>query len=195
MRKISILVAFLLTCLTSLPGLVAAKDKPGNFNFYVLAVTDIPAFCNITNNKDKNECPPHTTAFGLHGLWPQHTYNSYPSNCSTVKLTKQEIDKWQNIFPTPKLITHEWSKHGTCSGLTPDQYFDLSEKSLTKLVIPTEYQSLTTIPATEKANVVATFLKANSGLPSNGIMVVTQKSLISEIRICLTKDGAFRSCN
>ncbi|MCM2291839.1 hypothetical protein NAC44_05800 [Allorhizobium sp. BGMRC 0089] len=197
MKKLIFSALCLFSCLASLATYAYAQDKtkPGDFNFYVLAMTDIPAFCDITNNKDKNECPPHSTAFGLHGLWPQFSYNKYPQDCSNVKLTKEEIVKWQGIYPTPTLISHEWEKHGTCSGLTADEYFEQSEKSIQKVIVPAEYQSLKTIPATETSNVLAAFVKANTGLPSDGIVIVKQKSLISEIRICLTKDGAFRSCN
>jgi ribonuclease T2 len=38
------------------------------------------------------------------------------------------------------------------------------------------------------------FIKANSGLPENGIAIGCDKRRLTEVRLCLSKDLQFREC-
>jgi ribonuclease T2 len=79
----------------------------------------------------------------LHGLWPGFTMprsggETFPENCSTKAKLVQEAMPRDYIDLAPSYTTwnatkhqaevgglakHEWLKHGTCSGLSPDGYF------------------------------------------------------------------------
>ena len=48
-----------------------------------------------------------------------------------------------DIMPSKKLIFHEYRKHGTCSGLGVDGYFDLARRLHDKVQIPTRFDPLT----------------------------------------------------
>ena len=40
------------------------------------------------------------------------------------------------LMPSPRLVYHEWDRHGTCSGLAPQAYFDNVRKARASVKIP-----------------------------------------------------------
>ena len=48
-----------------------------------------------------------------------------------------------DIMPSKKLVFHEYRKHGTCSGLGVDGYFDLARQLYDKVKIPPRFVRLT----------------------------------------------------
>lgn len=164
---------------------------PGTFDYYVLSLSWAPGFC--AGHWDPQECG-HGVGFALHGLWPQFENQDYPTDCSQVELPPAAQQKYASIYASPALIVHEWPKHGTCSGLSPDAYFQLSAADVKKVVIPVTYQTPKPINAKAAKAAPAAFVAANPGLPKEGVVVGTGKGGLSEVRICFTKTGAFRSC-
>jgi len=164
---------------------------PGSFDYYVLSLSWAPGFC--ATKWDPQECG-HGVGFALHGLWPQFANQDYPTNCSTVALTPAVQQKYASIYASPSLIVHEWPKHGVCSGLSPDAYFQLSAADVKKVVIPLAYQTPKPITAKAAKAAPAAFAAANPGLPKDGVEIGTGKGGLTEVRICLTKAGAFRAC-
>ena len=84
------------------------------------------------------------THWSIHGLWPQYSYNSYPSYCSNEKfdyskleLLTEDLNKyWYSTNQKIKNETfwkHEWEKHGTCMFNKCDE-FDYFKRSLTLFV-------------------------------------------------------------
>ena len=61
--------------------------------------------------------------WGIHGLWPQYTENSYPSFCRDVTFDINELRTilpdlqkyWYSTeSPNQDFWEHEWKKHGSC---------------------------------------------------------------------------------
>jgi ribonuclease T2 len=109
---------------------------------YALAISWEPAFC--LTNPSKPECQSETPsrhdaqAFSLHGLWPQS--GSY-CGVSSSQESLDKAGKWSQL-PAVTLQTsteallqvdepgtqsylerHEWTEHGTCSGLSQQNFF------------------------------------------------------------------------
>lgn len=75
----------------------------------------------------------HSCGFeSIHGLWPDPestcTYCTTEA-FSTSKLSSTTLSKMKKYWPTCQSGTnedfwsHEWSKHGTCTGMSQDAYF------------------------------------------------------------------------
>src|SRR5262249_36296679 len=84
--------------------------------------------------------------------------------------------------------------HGTCSGLSPNAYFETVRKARAAVKIPDGYIApsapLTVTPdAVEEA-----FVQANPGLSRDGIAVTCSSRRLGEGRICLGTDSGFRAC-
>lgn len=127
-------------------------NADGDFDYYVLALSWQPAFCESQSRKP--ECASQTrdrydaTNFVLHGLWPNqaddpsHSF-AYCAQPSAL-VSADKAGEWCEL-PDLALSTavahdlslympgvascldhHEWYKHGVCAGMDADAYFALS---------------------------------------------------------------------
>ncbi len=194
MRRL-LIPLLLLMAIVSAPRTAAARDvgarSPGSFDYYLLTLTWVPSFC--AHNRGDVECS-KGLGFALHGFWPELAGGDYPSFCSQQALTAAERAQFAGVYPDPSMIAHEWPKHGTCSGLAPADYFALSTRDLNALTVPPAYRSPRTLRSKDARAVKQGFLAANQGLPAGAVNVVVAKGLVMEVEICVTKQGAFRSC-
>lgn len=168
--------------------------EPGRFDYYAVAMSWSPAFC--ATHDDPNQCAPGRQAgFVLHGLWPQYE-KGYPQECSTERLSPRERDKYASLYPSPKLIGHEWSKHGTCSGLNPAAYFEMSARLRDKLAIPAQFQRPRAAVRTSYGEFVQAFRAANPRLPENAVLPFCGGGgkFLNEIHACYDKRGAPANC-
>jgi ribonuclease T2 len=108
-------------------------------DLYVLAYTWTPEFCyGQTYPGCERPRPYWGIHFTLHGLWPQYSAGGYPASCTTEPYDKSSAtavgwkdmtEYWPEVeyqVTDPEYTSfweHEWSKHGTCSGLTQVDYF------------------------------------------------------------------------
>src|SRR5579872_2060362 len=98
-----------------------AAAQPGAFDFYVFVFSWSPEFCH--GHPSAAECTNHA-GFLVHGLWPQNNDGSYPLHCQTNQPGPTNPGAMSDIMPA-EIIQHEWAQHGTCSGLSGDDYFAL----------------------------------------------------------------------
>lgn len=169
-------------------------NQPGQFDYYALALSWSPAFC--ATHSDPNQCATgRQLGFVLHGLWPQYA-KGYPADCSTQPLPEQDRAKYAPLYPSPTLIKHEWSKHGTCSGLAPAAYFELSAKLKGQTVIPAPYLRPAEPIRVSNADFIGAFMKANPAMPAGAVLPFCTSGgrFLSEIHACFDKDGKADSC-
>ncbi|MBW4564131.1 MAG: ribonuclease [Mojavia pulchra JT2-VF2] len=183
----------------AIPNAVIAQNRatPGQFDFYVLALSWSPDYCAKNGDRDQQQCKlGKKLGFVLHGLWPQHQ-KGYPANCSTQKLPSQIKQQFPGLFPSDKLYNHEWEKHGTCSGLSPVQYLALSKHLKDSVIIPTAYNRPPKPFRTTIKDLKNTFVSANSTFTTDGIAPQCSGSgrFLQEIFVCYTKDGKPGACS
>ncbi len=113
-------------------------------------------------------------AFVLHGLWPQNT-RGWPEDCESPDrgfVPKPVARRMLDIMPSERLVFHEYRKHGTCSGLGVDGYFDLARQLHDKVRIPQRFKTLddsrTFVGVDELVN---DFVRANPGLKPDMVAV------------------------
>jgi ribonuclease T2 len=184
-------------CLSGLPASSQeGRGRPGDFDFYVLALSWSPAFCESTGaSRGSAQCDPgRRLGFVVHGLWPQHE-RGYPSQCDSRNPPRYVIDETADIFPDSGLARHQWRKHGTCSGLDPASYFRAVRRARGMVTIPDPLQALSRDGETTGQNVERAFAAVNPGLRPDMMAVTCRRGELREVRICLEKDlTGFRRC-
>jgi ribonuclease T2 len=174
------------------------QNEPGNFDFYVLALSWSPSYCEVMGERGREgreQCGARPYAFVVHGLWPQYE-RGFPEFCQVPapKLDRGIVSSMLDLMPSPRLIFHQWDKHGTCSGLAPRAYFETVRKARAVVKIPPEYIDVKTPLMVTPDEVEAAFVKANPGLTHAGIAVTCDNRRLHEVRICLSRDYTFRDC-
>lgn len=171
---------------------------PGVFDFYVLSLSWSPAFCDGDGGvKARTQCAVGARhGFVVHGLWPQYR-QGFPSECGFAARSPSRIamDSARGVFPEEGLARYEWRKHGTCSGLSPSDYFATVRMARDKVKIPPAFQQPTQVQTWTVVDLERAFLAVNPGLRADQISVSCRKGQLNEVRVCFTKDGRdFQSC-
>jgi ribonuclease T2 len=102
-----------------------------------------------------------------------------------------------DLMPSKRLIFNEYRKHGTCSGLGVDAYFDLARRLHDKVKIPQRFVRVTDDRLlVSPGDLVDDFLAANPDLKPDMIAVQCggTGNRLREVRICFDRNGNFRSC-
>ncbi len=185
------------------PNLSAASDRThprvatgSGFDFYLLNLSWSPEFCY--SHASAPECASHAT-FVLHGLWPQNNDGSYPEKCSTAA-GPSDPSAFKDIYPDAGLLEHEWSTHGTCSGLSADDFFNNARTAYRSITIPPALAGLTSQTSMPPDEIVSLFTRANPGLSSGSVAVSCGHNFLTAVEVCLDKAlhpiacGSIRSC-
>jgi len=204
MKHAWLLVAAMATVLSTSAD-AAKKNAPkfvaGVFDYYVLSLSSAPQFCKSHPDDRSAECNPHPGGFVLHGLWPQYAQGGWPESCkfdaqhrSVPSLDAEGEAVGVTAFPTKKLMGHEWSKHGTCSGMTPTKYFHAADDAHKAVSIPTLLQPGPKTRSMALSNVTQAIIDANPKMTRSGLALVCVKGELSEVRACLDKDLQATAC-
>jgi len=171
----------------------------GNFDFYLLSLSWSPGFCATpAGANDPGQCAPgRKFSFVLHGLWPQYEQTGWPEDCSTDPLDRSVVSKMINIMPSEHLIEHEWSKHGTCSGLDSKDFFEEADEAFHSINIPAPYRELPAMLTVSPDEIRNQFASANPKIGEQGFVVECSGNgrFLSEVHACLNKDLQGRACN
>jgi ribonuclease T2 len=185
----------------SAPAQDRRQNAPGEFDFYVLSLSWSPSFCEAASERGNGgrsqqaQCAGRPFAFVVHGLWPQYE-RGFPDYCQrpAPRLDRRIMTSMLDLMPAPGLIFNEWDKHGTCSGLGARAYFETIRKARAAVKIPGDFLELSAAKTIAPAEIEDAFIKANPGLSTSAVSVICDKSRLSEVRICMSKDLQFRSC-
>ena len=190
------LILFLLVA-ASLPA-QPRPASPGEFDFYVFSLSWSPDYCaSPAGARDRLQCVERKYGFVVHGLWPQFE-SGWREPCSNAPLTLPAALKRDvlEIMPSQRLMNHEWRTHGTCSGLTPQKYFESILTTWANVRFPERLKNLTKEQVEfSPADIEHQFVAANTGLKPNMLSVNCKGRFLSEVRICLDKNLKFRACS
>ena len=170
------------------------EAQAGQFDYYLLSLSWAPTYC-LTHTDDSSECSSKGYGFVLHGLWPQYEGGGYPEKCATdYDLTGEAASKGRTIYPSERLMAHEWQEHGTCSGMTALDYFSTADRATAAVRIPRAFEAPQNDLTLTANQVIDLFHRANPQLPEGGMTVACSRANLSEVRICLTRDLSVRAC-
>lgn len=103
------------------------KTKPKEdlpFDMYIFSLTWAPRFCCTNEKACKKENMHTVTDLYPHGLWPAYTNSTnYPAFCPLLATLSP------NLTPRQQ---HEYLKHGSCSLLTVENYFQQEQSMMRK---------------------------------------------------------------
>ena len=202
------LISFGLLAFAALIGIATAasaqdrrQNAAGEFDFYVLSLSWSPSYCEEASERGSSgrsqqvQCGGRPFSFVVHGLWPQYEHG-FPDYCQrpSPRLDRNIVSSMLDLMPAPGLIFNEWDKHGTCSGLGAKAYFETIRKARSAVKIPEEYLELSAPKTVAPAEIEDAFIKANPGLSASAIAVTCNRTRLSEVRICMSKDLQFRAC-
>jgi ribonuclease T2 len=190
-------LAFCIFLCIALPAASQERPAGGDFDFYVLALSWSPSYCEA-EGEDANhqQCAMgRPYAFVVHGLWPQFE-RGYPSDCRTGErdVDRETMRGLYDLMPSSGLIRHQWRKHGSCSGLSQEDYFRLLRRARETVVVPPGFRRLDAYRTLSPGEVERAFLDANPGMAPEGVAPTCDRRYLREIRICLSKDLEFRAC-
>jgi ribonuclease I len=112
--------------------------QQGNFDYYLLSLSWAPNYCAEHPGDNSNECRTgNHKGFVLHGLWPQSNEGQPPMSCQSASPVAGDLVRHMlEYFPSRGMIQHEWEKHGTCSGLSSQEYFAKVEQAFKSVQPP-----------------------------------------------------------
>jgi ribonuclease T2 len=167
----------------------------GQFDYYLLSLSWAPNYCAGHPSDHSSECriDGHKD-FVLHGLWPQASSGAPPMSCAKASpVATATVDHMLQFMPSRGLIQHEWEKHGTCSGLSAQDYFAQAEQAFTHVQVPQQYRSLDheqqfSVPDLEKS-----FAEANHA-PLEAFRISCHAGALVSLEVCVDKNLQYRSC-
>lgn len=169
------------------------ESVAGEFDYYLLTLSWSPTYC--LSHKDAAQCSGQGYGFVLHGLWPQYAKGGWPTSClPRERLSPHERAKGLTLFPSRKLLEHEWAKHGTCSGLGAMGYLEASDKAVGAVRIPQQLQPFGAAYYFKSWEIEQMFRQSNPGMPADGIVLICKGPVLSEVRVCMDKDLQFGAC-
>jgi ribonuclease T2 len=188
------------------------QNEPGKFDFYVLALSWSPSFCEAAQERAQerrqeraqeraldrasdSQCGGRPFSFVVHGLWPQYE-QGFPAFCQVPapRLDHDIIGSMLDLMPSPRLIFREWDRHGTCSGLSAHAFFETVRKARAVVKTPADYLELDKPITVTADEVTEAFVKANPGLSRAAIAVACDSKWLTEVRVCLGRDFSFHDC-
>jgi ribonuclease T2 len=177
-------------------GSSSSNNSVGSFDYYLLTLSWAPEFCATNaNGRTSAECDSNKhMGLVVHGLWPQDNDGRWPESCSTTPpVASATVDHMMPIMPGQSLIQHEWAKHGTCSGLSTQDYFAAIEKLYTGLKVPDDFKRPSGSAQASPSGIEEEFATSNNA-PAEAFRVSCPQNEFSAVEICLSKELHYQAC-
>lgn len=168
-----------------------ALPMGSGFDFYVLSLSWSPGYCSSQGDRANRQQCAVADPFGfvVHGLWPQFN-KGYPEFCDLSGPARVERDLAQSMYdimPSRGLIDHQWKKHGSCTGLSQEDYFNVTRAAFEQIRMPDDYLDRDDTESETPRSVESAFMAANN-IPAQSIAVTCDRRFLRDVRICLSKN-------
>lgn len=172
-------------------------------DLYVFAYTWEAEFCYGTEYPGCSRPRPYWyNHMTIHGLWPQYSSGGYPAECTTEPYDvssatavgwEQMTQYWPDVQylvtdpEYPQFWEHEWSKHGTCSGLTQVDYFQTTIDLIKSFGTPQSLQDA----AVSGSTIDATTLRNDFGGANYASLQCVSGKYLSGVYTCWKESNGF----
>lgn len=172
--------------------------EPGDFDYYVLVLGWSPTYClKEGDERHDPQCDAlQSHDFVLHGLWPQYA-KGWPEDCYQGRrpwIPSHVLDEMRPIMPNKGLIIHEYTAHGTCAGLTPDEFYDAARTAYDKVSVPAGFDDPDSQRFLSPDKIEAEFIAANAWLKPDMIAVTCRRGNLLDVRLCFDRHLAPQAC-
>lgn len=192
---IALVVTLASLCLGSAFGTPARSADP--VDHYILALSWSPTFCAGRAPSDAPlQCALDADrTFIVHGLWP-NTQRHAPEFCSTTERppARSLIDSMLDLMPSRGLIAYQWKKHGVCSSLGANAYFELMRRAADKVQIPAGLRTINRTLSVRPKVLREAFMRANPTLRESDFYLRCKSNELVDVRICLSPTLDFVAC-
>ena len=96
-------------------------------------------------------------------------------------------------FPSASLIQHEWAKHGTCSGLSANDYFAKAEEAFKTVQVPAAYKTLSRQQTLSPRDIESSLAQVNH-TQEGAFRISCHSGELVGIEVCMTKSLQFQAC-
>jgi ribonuclease T2 len=96
-------------------------------------------------------------------------------------------------YPSRGLIQHEWEKHGTCSGLSAQDYFAKVEQAFKSVQAPDQLKNLSGDKSVPPKDLDQSFAESNHA-PPDAFRISCHAQELVGVEVCMSKDLKIRSC-
>lgn len=173
-------------------GNAQAGATPGQFDYWVLSLSWTPQFCKM--EPGDAQCKNAGNGFYVHGLWPQYE-RGYPSYCgNNEKVSDELVARLDPIMPSREPVQYQWKKHGSCSGLSQDEYFMQLERARRAIAIPEAYQAPAAFVTDSAFNIKQAFLAVNPRFDDESLVLQCKGKFLREVRACFNAELDPRAC-
>ncbi|MEO1292974.1 MAG: ribonuclease T [Pseudomonadota bacterium] len=172
----------------------AASRADAPFDFYVMRIVWTPSLCADSANADPR-CEASVGGFALDGLMPSFEA-AQPSFClqGSTAPSRRYADEMSDIMHSGDWAWYQWKKHGSCSGLAGEEYFDAARRAYASIVSPPSLETLDREVEVPLQAITDTMLQINPDLPVDGISVTCQNGRMHEMVICFDPNLHPRAC-
>ncbi|MBI5618399.1 MAG: hypothetical protein HY943_19120 [Gammaproteobacteria bacterium] len=171
---------------------------------WVLALSWSPKHCaTVDPRRPKNavQCGLNRFGFVAHGLWGQRAKArgkcEQPRNCAKSLVPQRTIRETLCTIPGVALIQGEWQKHGTCSGMSADDYFAKTRALWSALVKPDVLALVNDRNEVKAGRIAEAFVAANraAGLFEDAVAVrEASGNHFDEVLVCYDLDFRYAAC-
>lgn len=201
-RLITVLILALTTAALSHQAeaqVAAPSAGPGGYDYYALILSWTPAFCEREGKRaDPDECGAKARpGFTARGLVPLRDAGPRPESCPTKTPVPGLIfDAMLEIMPGVGTIARVWEKYGSCTGMTPDDYFAETRATWERVRIPPEFADPAPNLSITVEEMRKRFIEFNDlfDLKPDQIAVTCERRRVLEVRVCVDKELDFRRC-
>lgn len=160
-----------------------------------LALSWSPQFCR-THPSDPWQCDGRLGRPGLvlHGWWADGLPGQWPQWCPAQVPSAETLRRNMCMTPSPRLLAHEWAKHGSCMAPTPDAYFAEARRRFAAVNLP-DLDRLSRRAGLTAGDLRRAFTGRNRGLTAESIRIsASDGGWLQEVQLCSDNAGRPKAC-
>ena len=144
-----------------------------------------PGFCDLGGKETSSpECAEGSgDGFVVHGLWPNNEYRPNPEFCLGHDASPADLEDEHGVYPNDRLAAYEYRKHGTCTGLSPHDYFATVGSVRGRLKIPQMLQATSEPLHMSPEEIEQAFMTANPNLHPDNMAISCSNGELVDVRL------------